>query len=99
MTVCCRYGIGALVAAGITLASLMAVADDTKKPKTDKFAGKTVKGRMDGMGLIRARAGNVPKVGQTAPEFVLKTLDGKQTIKLSQYKGKKPVVLVFGSYT
>ena len=40
-----------------------------------------------------------PKVGEAAPDFELKTLDGKQTLKLSQYAGKLPVVLIFGSYT
>jgi len=40
-----------------------------------------------------------PKVGEAAPDFSLLTLDGKQTVKLSQHKGDKPVVLVFGSFT
>lgn len=40
-----------------------------------------------------------PKVGDDAPQFELTTLDGKQTVKLSQHKGDKPVVLVFGSFT
>ena len=43
-------------------------------------------------------AGSI-ELGQKASDFTLKSLDGKKTIKLSDYKGKKPVVLVFGSYT
>ncbi len=39
------------------------------------------------------------KVGQPAPDFELKSLDGKKTVKLSDHKGKRPVVLIFGSYT
>ena len=39
------------------------------------------------------------KVGDDAPDFSLKTLDGKSTVKLSSFEGKKPVVLIFGSYT
>ena len=39
------------------------------------------------------------KVGDTAPDFRLKSLDGKQTVELSSFKGDKPVVLIFGSYT
>jgi hypothetical protein len=39
------------------------------------------------------------KAGDKAPDFSLKTLDGKQTVKLSGFQGKKPVALVFGSYT
>ncbi len=40
-----------------------------------------------------------PKVGEVAPAFELKTLDGKTTVILEQYRGKRPVVLFFGSYT
>jgi len=40
-----------------------------------------------------------PNVGQEAPDFTLRTLDGEGTVTLSQFRGKKPVVLVFGSYT
>ncbi|MFC1718593.1 hypothetical protein ACFL6S_33365 [Candidatus Poribacteria bacterium] len=40
-----------------------------------------------------------PDVGQDAPDFTLKTLDGKRTVKLSDFKGEERVVLVFGSYT
>jgi hypothetical protein len=39
-----------------------------------------------------------PAVGQRAPEFRLKTHDGKGTIALSDLRGK-PVILVFGSFT
>jgi hypothetical protein len=38
-------------------------------------------------------------VGDMAPDFKLKTLDGKRTVRLGQFKGKRPVVLIFGSYT
>ena len=37
--------------------------------------------------------------GDIAPDFHLKTKDGKREIALSEFKGKKPVVLIFGSYT
>ncbi|MBD3183468.1 redoxin domain-containing protein [Candidatus Poribacteria bacterium] len=47
----------------------------------------------------RRRKEEGPGIGQEAPDFTLKTLDGEKTVTLSQYKGKKPVVLVFGSYT
>jgi hypothetical protein len=38
-------------------------------------------------------------VGDPAPGFCLKTIDDKQTVSLSDYRGKRPVVLIFGSYT
>jgi len=39
------------------------------------------------------------KVGDVAPDFTLKSLDGKQTVRLAQFRGQQPVVLIFGSYT
>lgn len=37
--------------------------------------------------------------GDIAPDFTLKSPDGKQTVTLSDFRGKRPVALVFGSYT
>ena len=39
------------------------------------------------------------KVGEKAPDFELKTVDGKNTVRLSSFRGKRPVLLIFGSYT
>jgi peroxiredoxin len=38
-------------------------------------------------------------VGDAAPDFRLPTLDRKSTVRLSTFRGDRPVVLVFGSYT
>jgi len=40
-----------------------------------------------------------PAVGQPAPDFTLKTLDGTKTISLSAFHDDRPRVLIFGSYT
>jgi Ca2+-binding EF-hand superfamily protein len=40
-----------------------------------------------------------PRVGQEAPDFTLKTQDGKKEITLSEVSNKKPIVLIFGSFT
>ncbi len=40
-----------------------------------------------------------PGIGDVAPNFTLPTHDGKRTISLRDYRGKKPVVLIFGSFT
>ncbi len=41
-----------------------------------------------------------PRLGQAPPDFVLQALNGTGTVTLSDYKRKrKPVVLVFASYT
>lgn len=45
-----------------------------------------------------ARAGAL-KSGDLAPDFDLEALDRKSRVRLSQYRGVRPVVLVFGSYT
>lgn len=41
----------------------------------------------------------VPQPGDEAPDFELQSPDGKNTIKLSSFQGKKPVVLIFGCFT
>ncbi len=37
--------------------------------------------------------------GDQAPDFQLRMLEGKKTVRLSSYRKKKPVALIFGSYT
>ncbi|MGA2601708.1 MAG: hypothetical protein ABSH09_32490 [Bryobacteraceae bacterium] len=45
-----------------------------------------------------ARAGHL-SVGAPAPDFDLATLDKSARVRLSSFRGNKPVVLIFGSYT
>jgi hypothetical protein len=45
----------------------------------------------------RARAG-VLQVGAEAPDFNLQTVDKAASVRLSSFRGDRPVVLVFGSY-
>ncbi len=45
-----------------------------------------------------ARAGRL-KVGDPAPDFALPTGDRKSQVELAAFRGQKPVVLIFGSYT
>jgi peroxiredoxin len=55
--------------------------------------------------LRRARAWqkrydpSAPKVGDLAPDFELRDVDGENPIRLSDFRGRKPVALVFGSFT
>lgn len=65
----------------------------------DPFAGRTVLDRNFGFHLIQARADNAPRVGEPAPDFELQTADGQRTVKLSDFRGRRPVVLIFGSST
>ena len=47
---------------------------------------------------MRARSGSL-RVGDPAPDFRLPLLDGSGWVELSSFRGKRPVVLIFGSYT
>jgi hypothetical protein len=49
--------------------------------------------------LWRSARGGRLHAGDPAPDFSLPTLDHKATVTLSSFRGSKPVVLVFGSYT
>jgi len=40
-----------------------------------------------------------PKEGDVAPDFELYDTDGKNSIRLSDFRSKKAVALIFGSYT
>jgi hypothetical protein len=45
-----------------------------------------------------ARGGPL-QVGELAPDFDLRTADKTSRVQLSSFRGRKPVVLIFGSYT
>ena len=57
-----------------------------------KFRSKLMKRQM---GLNKL----APKAGDTAPDFTLRDILGTESITLSDFRGKKPVALVFGSFT
>lgn len=40
-----------------------------------------------------------PDLGQIAPDFTVKTVDGKGQRTLADHRGKKPLVMIFGSFT
>jgi hypothetical protein len=53
-------------------------------------------------GMLKGETGSFfegPVIGQRAPDFTLQTHDGQRTISLSDYRGDKPVVLIFGNFT
>ncbi len=69
--------------------------NDKNKSQDKKVADKKATAKKD-TGRKRTPA---LKVGDVAPTFTLKSLDGKSETDLAEYKGKMPVVLIFGSYT
>ena len=40
-----------------------------------------------------------PKRGDLAPDFELRDTKDEKNLRLSDFQGKKPVALIFGSYT
>lgn len=42
---------------------------------------------------------NAPREGDMAPDFTLRDIEGKDSVRLSDFRGKRPVALVFGSFT
>ncbi|MBY0232609.1 MAG: deiodinase family protein [Gemmataceae bacterium] len=53
-------------------------------------------------GLFAGEIGSLqegPALDEAAPDFTLKTANGKEAVRLSSLIGPKPLVLVFGNYT
>jgi peroxiredoxin len=42
---------------------------------------------------------SAPRAGDLAPDFTLSDINGENSLTLSDFRGKKPVVLIFGSFT
>jgi hypothetical protein len=49
--------------------------------------------------FIAERETQAPAIGSNAPDFRLPRLEGGEPVQLSSFHGKKPVALIFGSYT
>jgi hypothetical protein len=47
----------------------------------------------------RLHDAHAPKPGELAPDFELFDVDGDARARLSGFRGKRPVALVFGSFT
>jgi hypothetical protein len=55
--------------------------------------------RMAMMQFIAARETQAPAVGDAAPDFDLPRLGQSERVRLSDLRGRRPVALIFGSYT
>jgi hypothetical protein len=51
------------------------------------------------MQFLSERETHAPAVGTDAPDFALPKLGDDERVRLSQFRGHKPVALIFGSYT
>lgn len=52
--------------------------------------------KMASQGELNRKA---PRAGALAPNFTLTDSSGSETVTLSDFRGQKPVALVFGSFT
>ena len=59
----------------------------------------TIKNRQDGKSWQQRYDAKAPRAGDLAPDFELADADGANPIRLSDFRGHKPVALIFGSFT
>ena len=59
----------------------------------------TIKNRNEGTTWQKKYDANAPKVGDLAPDFELRDSDGENPVRISDFRGQKPVALIFGSFT
>ncbi len=67
-----------------------------KAKKEYKSRASHITFRYDDEGKLPA---NLPAPGDFAPDFELRSPDGQQSVRLSSFRGRRPVVLVFGCLT
>lgn len=95
----------ALIAAGAVYAALCAGFYWAMTQPPERFGLIMAKAPRPLMGVLpfrpmwsRARAGGL-EPGDPAPDFALSAYDKSAVVRLSDFRGDRPVVLVFGSYT
>jgi Ca2+-binding EF-hand superfamily protein len=72
---------------------------DSMFSKLDKNSDKAIS-KTELNSKSKTRPAAKAKLGQTAPDFELPFVnDSTKTVRLSSFAGKKPVALIFGSYT
>lgn len=76
-----------------------APADASGVPEWHASFKKTFRNPKEAMDAMGVREPSAPKAGTPAPDFELTDPSGEKTVRLSSFKGKAPVVLIFGSYT
>ncbi len=58
-----------------------------------------VRGFREGLDWHREHGARAPQAGDPAPDFELSDSKGENGVRLSQFRGQRPVALVFGSWT
>ena len=85
----------ALATATAVLTVIIGLVEPSPDEVTDFHNGDPGVG--PGIGQIHLEPS--PNEGELAPDFELPTLDGKSTVRLSDFQGKAPVALIFGSFS
>ncbi len=95
---CLVVGAGIVFAAG-ALCFASSQTQDAKEDQRSKRrnARENVQSR-EGRGR-RAEGAQSLQVAEMAPQFALKSLDGKSETDVASYRGQRPIILFFGSYT
>ena len=84
------------------------VSSERKASSSAQFTARDVlQPRKDGLSdslqsaldAVIARDEMGPAVGETPPDFFLKRAGSDERVRLSSFSGKRPVALIFGSYT
>ena len=60
---------------------------------------KTIKNRREAKAWHETYDPLAPRAGDVAPDFELCDIHGEHPVRLSGYRGQRPVALVFGSFT
>ena len=60
---------------------------------------ETLKNRKEAASWQKKFDRAAPKVGDFAPDFILRDVNGENPVRLSSFRNKKPAALVFGSFT
>ncbi len=60
---------------------------------------ETIQNRKEAMAWQEEYDPLAPKVGDQAPDFELYDIKGELPVRLADFKGQKPVALIFGSFT
>ena len=59
----------------------------------------TIKSWQDSIRWHRRYGREAPKGGDLAHDFELRDASGQKPVRLSDFRGNRPVVLIFGSFT
>lgn len=59
----------------------------------------TIRTRDEAYAWLENHDPSAPKRGELAPDFELADVQGLNAVRLSDFRGQRPVALVFGSFT